>query len=69
MQLRTNQLKLTPDVYYIALDSVGQTKLAIEKLKDDVKKYQLHGQLIELGLSFSRKQKDLQAFNYFSSLR
>ncbi|MDO6710678.1 ammonia-forming cytochrome c nitrite reductase subunit c552 [Aliiglaciecola sp. 2_MG-2023] len=55
-------------VYFIALDSVDQTKRAVSELKKVIKQYNNAPQLIELGISFSRKIGDQGSFNFFQRL-
>jgi predicted CXXCH cytochrome family protein len=67
-------IKLSPDnahyayVYFIALDSVGKTQQALARLKMVIKKYAYNPQLIELGLSFSQKSNDRNAYQHFMNL-
>lgn len=69
-----NAIKLSPDnahyayVYLIALDSVGKTKQALARLKMIIKKYAYNSQLLELGLSFSQKLNDRNAYQHFLKL-
>ena len=56
-------------VYFIALDSIGQTKRAVSELKMVIKQYNNAPQLLELGLSFSQKTADQKSFRFFQSLR
>ncbi len=58
-----------PYIYTLALDGNGETQKAISLLTDYVKNYQQNQQLVELGLSFSQKRQNRQAFEYFMSLR
>ncbi|WP_342806260.1 ammonia-forming cytochrome c nitrite reductase subunit c552 [Alteromonas sp. M12] len=55
-------------VYFIALDSVDQTKRAVSELKKVIKQYNNAPQLIELGINFSRKIGDQGSFNFFQRL-
>lgn len=67
-------IKLAPEnaqyvyVYLIALDSVGKTKQAVAQLKMVIKKYAYNSQLIELGLSYSQKLQDRNAYQHFMNL-
>ncbi|KGJ89238.1 multiheme c-type cytochrome [Thalassotalea sp. ND16A] len=58
-----------PYIYTLALDGNGETDKAILLLTDYVKRYPQNQQLVELGLSFSQKRQNRQAFEYFMSLR
>ncbi|WP_087507004.1 multiheme c-type cytochrome [Neiella marina] len=66
---RANELE--PDnsqfgyVYYVALDSVGQTQQALSQLKQTLSNYRNSQQLKELGLYLSRKVSDRASYNWF----
>ncbi len=58
-----------PQYFYVlilAIDSMGNTEQALQKLKASVSKYGSRD-LVELGLSLSRKQRDQESFDFFRS--
>lgn len=67
-------MKLQPNnsqyiyIYLLALDSNNQTKKALAQLKLLQKKFKKNRQLIELGINFSQKLHDQQAYQYFYTL-
>lgn len=52
-------------LYFLALDNVGKTKVALHDLKRVLKQYQYQRQLVELGLSFSQKLNDRDSYDFF----
>ncbi|MCA0892170.1 multiheme c-type cytochrome [Microbulbifer agarilyticus] len=52
-------------LYFLALDSIGQTDKAQRELKHLVKRYRNNAQLIQLGLNFSQKLQDRESFQFF----
>ena len=56
-------------LYFIALDSLGNTKQALLELKSVIKRYPNAQPLINLGLSFSQSTNDIDAYHYFTSLQ
>jgi tetratricopeptide (TPR) repeat protein len=67
-------VKLAPEnvqyvyVYFLALDGIGQTPLALRELKLALSRYQYHPQLQQLGFNFAQKMNDLEALAYFQKI-
>ena len=51
-------------LYFLSLDNIGKTKQALQAIKASLLKYSNDSQLIELGLSFSKKLMDRQSYLY-----
>ncbi len=67
MTLESNNVQYAY-LYFLALDSIGQTKMALDKLKSDIFRYQNNQQLKELGINFAKKSQDKNAFHFFVNL-
>lgn len=67
-------VKLAPEnvqyvyVYFLALDGIGQTPLALRELKLALSRYQYHPQLQQLGINFAQKMNDPEALAYFQNI-
>ena len=65
-------VKLAPDnvqyiyVYFLALDSLGQTDKALRQLKEALSRYRYDPQLRQLGINFAQKMDDAKALDYFN---
>ncbi len=65
-------VKLAPDnvqyiyVYFLALDSLGQTDKALRELKEALSRYRYDPQLRQLGINFAQKMDDAKALDYFN---
>lgn len=55
-----------PYIYALALDSIGKTREALERLKELYPKYQYNEGLRDIGLNFAQKVGDRESFYYFS---
>lgn len=66
-------VKLAPEnvqyvyVYFLALDSIGQTKKALRELKLALSGYHYHPQLLQLGSNFALKMNDAKTLTYFQN--
>ncbi len=56
-------------LYFLSLDNIGKTKQALQALKTSLRKYTHHNQLIDLGMSFSKKLMDRTSYQYFLDLK
>ncbi|TLU67558.1 hypothetical protein FE810_01015 [Thalassotalea litorea] len=52
-------------VYLLSLDSVGNTREALNRLKQILAGYNNDPQLVQLGLSFSQKLQDINSYQFF----
>ena len=52
-------------LYFLSLDHAGQTQQALQAIKSSLLKYSNNPQLIDLGLSFSKKLMDRPSYQYF----
>ncbi|QBY04257.1 hypothetical protein E2K93_07580 [Thalassotalea sp. HSM 43] len=55
-------------VYFLTLDSLGQTQKALRQIKSTLRKYNYDPQLFELGVSYARKLNDQQSMQYFQKV-
>jgi len=55
-------------LYYLALDSIGQTDRALMLLRQNIDRYS-SPELIQLGLSFAQKTRNRAQFDYFMRQR
>ncbi|NVK24177.1 MAG: hypothetical protein HWE10_04555, partial [Gammaproteobacteria bacterium] len=53
-------------LYFLALDAVGKTQLALVQLKQVFNKYNKDSNLRNLGLSFAQKLRDRTSFEFFN---
>ncbi len=51
-------------IFWLAMDSVGQTQQSLQQLKQQLDDYNYDRQLVELGLHFAQKLQDRQSYNW-----
>lgn len=56
-------------LYFLSLDNIGKTKQSLDAIKSSLLKYSNNDQLINLGLSFSKKLTDKETYQYLMNIK